>query len=53
MLILVDGTAHFAQGNKVMLPKLGAADSVAERLNPEVGWLAVGILWTAGHIGDE
>ena len=52
VLILVDGTAHFAQGNKVMLPKLGAADSVAERLNPEVGRVAVGILWTAGHIGD-
>ena len=52
VLILVDGTAHFGKGNEVMLPKLGAADAMAERLNPEVGRVAVGILWTAGHIGD-
>ena len=51
MLILMDGTVHFAQGNEVMLPKLGAADSVAESQNPKVGWMEVGILWTTGHNG--
>ena len=53
VLILVDGTAHFGKGNEVMLPKLGAADAMAERLNPEVGRVAVGITGAAGHIGDE
>ena len=52
VLILVDGTAHFAQGNKVMLPKLRAADAMAESQNPEVGRVAVGITGAAGHIGD-
>lgn len=51
VLILMDGTVHFAQGNEVMLPKLGAADSVAESQNPKVGWMEVGILWTTGHNG--
>ena len=37
VLILVDGTAHFAQGNEVILPKLGAADAMAESQNPKVG----------------
>ena len=36
-LIIMDGTAHFAQGNEVILPKLGAADAMAEGQNPKVG----------------
>ncbi len=49
VLILVDGTAHFAQGNEVILPKLGAADAMAESQNPKVGRIKIGIAGTAGH----
>ena len=53
VLIIMDGTAHFGKGNEVMLPKLGAADAMAESQNPKVGRVAVGITGAAGHIGDE
>jgi len=51
VLILVDGTAHFGKGNEVMLPKLGAADAMAESQNPKVGRMEVGIAGTARHNG--
>lgn len=47
VLILMDGMEHFAQGNEVMLPKLGAADAMAESQNPKVGRMEVGIAGTA------
>ena len=49
VLIIMDGTAHFGKGNEVMLPKLGAADAMAESQNPKVGRIKIGIAGTAGH----
>ena len=49
VLVLMDGTAHFDKGNEVMLPKLRAADAMAESQNPKVGRMAVGVSGAAAH----